>query len=310
MKAKPVPVSQVIEELLRAKTAANRRPVYVRTLRFYLAMFARGREDKPIGSFKRADIVQWFESRNDSPASRRTGIQLLSVLFAHAQRVGYTTENPASKFETVTVDRKPPRILSPAECRKLMLYAKRNMRWRVPQLALCLYAGIRPTEVSKLTWNDIDLDRGFVRIDAHVSKIRRRRIVRLEPKCIAWLKWAKPQVNPKRRIGWLSPRWKQRLAEHCGFRWIPDLLRHCAASYWLALRNDVGFVSRMLGNRPSVLLNHYTELVTPEDCRRFWKMPSLRPGKVHPGHQSADPHVSTMAGMFTHSAAQAIVIAV
>ena len=53
-----------------------------------------------------------------------------------------------------------------------------------------------------------------------------------------------------------------------------DILRHTAASYWLAEWRDAGKVAHELGNSAGILLRHYRGVVTEEDTERFW---AIRP---------------------------------
>ena len=265
-----ITINQAINELVAAKLAANRRPTYVRALKFYLKQFARGRDEHPIHAFERPEVESWFRDRIEAPVSRKTGMQLLSVLFEFSIRAGYRESNPISKMDRVSVDRHPPRILTPKEARKILTFAKRHMRWRLPQLILGLYAGIRPAEISRLYWKNVNLDRGYVIIDAAAAKTRQRRVVHLDPKAVAWLKNCQG-IRSHRPIGSLCTKWKRLIERNCGIKWDQGLLRHSAASYLLAKLQDAGRVSRILGNSEGVMLTHYAELVSPEDCRRFWK---------------------------------------
>jgi site-specific recombinase XerD len=303
----------VIDELLIAKKAANRRPAYLRHLKFSLRKFAEGREQSRIRDITRQEIEGWLAKRNDAPVTRKNWLTVLSVLFQHAIKLGAAKVSPVAQIDRVTIDRQPPRILTPAEARRMMLFAKRRMQWRLPQIVLGLYAGIRPSELARLYWRDIDLERGYVTVDAAAAKTRRRRIVQLDPKAVLWLK-AVRKPNLTKPIGCRSSSWKWRrlIEENCGIKWGQDCLRHSAASYLIAKHGDLAKVSRLLGNSVQVLMDHYFNLVKPEDSRRFWKVPTaIRPPRPQRNERTRlHAEVFTGSGTFTHSAAQAIVIAV
>ncbi len=53
--------------------------------------------------------------------------------------------------------------------------------------ALGLLAVIRPEELGRLKWADVDLQRRWVTTDVSASKVRRRRIVELHPTAALWL---------------------------------------------------------------------------------------------------------------------------
>jgi integrase len=112
-----------------------------------------------------------------------------------------------------------------------------------------------------------------VRIDAAVSKIHRRRIVHLFPNAKAWIKLAKEHYTSE--LGTLSymglRRLHKRICKHVGWKKFPqDVFRHTAASYMVGELKDPGRVANELGNSPRILLQHYRELVSDEDTRKFW----------------------------------------
>ena len=160
-------------------------------------------------------------------------------------------------------------MLTPTETQLLLNLAPTNIK---PYLVLAVYAGIRPNEILKLNWNQIDLATCTVRINE--AKTRQRRIVPLEPRPASLLEpFSKSE-------GLLAPskgtvRKFQRIArDTLGWKsWPKDLLRHTAASYLLAKHSDAGKVSLMLGNSPKILLAHYYEPVNHADCAEFWRLP-------------------------------------
>lgn len=266
-----VSLSRVVKEVIAAKRAANRRPSYVRNLRVYLESFARGREDMPITAVNLQMLEDWYGSRNETPASRKGTIGRISSMMSYAWRRGYVMENPCKRLERVRVDPKPPRIFTPLEARTLLHYLGRDGRtkWRLPQVILGLFCGVRPTELTRLFWKDIDLDRAVVRIDASASKVRQRRIVPIPDNAVAWLRACKPN---NLKIGAVRWKWIDAVERHTGLKWDNDILRHTAASYLLAKHEDCGKVARWLGNSADVLLKNYTELVSAADCQAFWEI--------------------------------------
>lgn len=266
---------RVIEECVAAKSRMNLRPNYVAELRRFLLKFSA--IGKGIGEVTVADLESWLET-TASPGSRNTAISRLGALFSFAHKRGYIEANPMRRIERARIDRRPPKILTPLEAGHLM----DTTRARVPRmLAYCtlgLYAGIRPNELTKLDWSCVDLARGMVRVDAAASKVRRRRIVFLEPIALRWLGECAPKSGPVAPEARRVRGYRERLCRLMGWEeWSHDLLRHCAASYLLALHRDAGKVAMMLGNSPSILLTHYYELVSPEDCARFWSLTAAEP---------------------------------
>lgn len=268
-----VGLGRVIAECIDAKRFANLRPVYVLELERYLGKFRLHFGERTIKSIRVQEIEQWLRQPEWAAATRATGINRLSALFSFALRKGYVESNPIDRVERVRLEYKPPRILSPDDAEKLLAMALLFVPDMLGHVILGMFAGIRPGELGKLTYADVDLVRGIVRIDAATSKVRRRRFVELEPKAIHWLKLHVACV------GAVTPCQKRRklrkLAAAMGWDcWPKDVLRHCAASYLMAKYRDSGLVADKLGNSPSILLRHYREIVTAESAIAFW---SIRP---------------------------------
>ncbi len=206
--------------------------------------------------------------RYPSHYSRQTWLNRLSTLFAFAVRRGYLNANPCDRIDRVTVDKRPPLILTPARSRLLLRVTSTMMQ---PYLILGMFAGVWPEEVEWRDWSQVDLESGTVAVD---GKTRRRRLVKLEPLAVTELR-----KHPL-RSGSVAPsaatiaRWRKRARRALGLsRWPQDLLRHTAASYLLALHGDAGKVATMLGNSSGVLLTHYHEPVKNGDCAHFWSVP-------------------------------------
>src|SRR5205823_2885383 len=100
----------------------------------------------------------------------------------------FATTNNMAPVDKPSVDAHEPSVLSLAECRKLLVSA-RNYKDGVllPYVALSLFAGLRPTEIARLTWDRVDLTEGTITLDGTMAKTRQRRIVKLSDNALDWL---------------------------------------------------------------------------------------------------------------------------
>jgi len=264
-------IQDVIDQLVAAKSAAGRRSNYVDHLRFFLGMFVRGRETRFIDEFRPSDVDRWLEARKYKPSMRASAISRISTLFSFAQKRGYVTDNPCSRLERVTVEHQPPTILTVAQAAKALDFAQHQEMAFLGWLVLAMLAGLRPEEADRIQWSDINLDTGTVTVDAAASKVRQRRIVHLMPSALQWMQLA---LKSKSRLPLPQStrrRFLRRLRDYMGFKvWPKDVLRHSAASYWLAECQDAAKVALELGNSVGVLFRHYRELVTEEEAGKFW----------------------------------------
>jgi integrase len=264
-------LGEVFEQCMRAKEASNLRPCYVRELRRVLRQFCDGRETQPIKSVTVAEVGDWIDANAQKPGTRATLIARLSALFSFAFRRSHVDSNPVARIDRVRLERSPPTILTPQQAGELIRATTEHSPELLAYVALGLYCGVRPAELKRLDWACIDLARGMIRVDAAASKVRRRRLIQAQPIAVHWLSKAPKQQGAVAPLSHVRPR--RRIERALGWeRWPHDLLRHTAASYLLALHRDAGKVAMMLGNSPGILLNHYHELVSPEDCARFWAL--------------------------------------
>jgi integrase len=259
-------------ECAAAKLAAGRSAAYCDGLFGELDRFGRTRPNLPLGKVTTADLEAHLAQCGKSLATRAAVLSRLSAFLSWAVRRGYLKTNPADAIERVTVPARAPRILSPAEAKALLAAVPvRSLAWMV----LGLFAGVRPQEADQLTWAAIDPLHGHLTIDAAASKVRRRRIVPLAPAAVAWLEAAKrlgsalPLAQVTRRRDLRATRDAMGWPE-----WPADVLRHTAASYWLARDRDAARVADALGHSPAILYRHYREIVSPAAAAEFW---ALRP---------------------------------
>jgi integrase/recombinase XerD len=264
-----MPLTKAIDEAISVKRWAGRRPNYVYGLELYLRRFARGREDMPVHQIGVPQILDWFKQRHETPLTQVCSMGRLSSFFEVCWRRGYITANPIERIDRPYVDRKAPAILTMRQVGFALVWTMRNRPDLLGWLALALLAGVRPEEAIKLTWDNINLERGEIRIDAAASKVRRRRIVPLTLSAVAWLRLAKAIGSPLPLTIDAKTRKLRKLRRAMGFRiWPKDILRHTAASYLCAVY-PAADVADWLGNSVSILRQHYKELVPRSDGRRF-----------------------------------------
>lgn len=267
-----VSLRTAIGSLATAKAAGNRRSTYISHLKMCLAAFVSHAGDVPIDNVTTDHLESFLATRGASPWTRITYTARLSTLFAFAMRRRWITENPCFFLERVTVDQKPPNILTPEEARKLVNACRSQDRRGLAWLALTLYAGLRPSEARMIQWDKIDFEAGRIWVDACVSKVRRMRIVEPRPSAMLLLAEARDtgaelpiSLSTLRRI-------MRRLRSTMGWTdWPADVTRHTCASYWLAIEPDAGRIALQLGNSSNVLMRHYRSVVTKEQAAEFFR---------------------------------------
>jgi integrase len=301
-------LSQAINECVVAKSAGGRRPRYLQQFEGVLRSFEAGRGETLVSRLEAGQIEAWLNGNGWQPATRRSYLIDLRTLFSWCVRRGVLIENPAERVERVLLEEKPPGILTVDQCRRLLEAAKAENRKQkaemIPYIALGLFCGIRPEEISRLTWADVDLKRGLVEVAGPRAKSRRRRLVTIPRNARDWLMVDGLRVDRKAKGPICQPNFRRRwneLREAAGFslstinhqpstsaEWPHDALRHSFASYHLAAHQSQDKTAHELGHGSTAMLfAHYRELVTPAAARQFW---AITPAsiKAENGKQKAD----------------------
>ncbi len=261
-------LGEAIADLIQSKTQLNKRPAYIASLEQYLKAWAKGMEARPIAAIDHHELES-FVLRQKALSSQTTAINRLTTLFSFALRKGWVSENPCKRLERPTIEDRPPEILTLDETRKILKFTKAKLPHFQAWLALTLFGGLRPEEAEKITWDKVDKKAGTVLIDASVSKVRNERTVHLKPVAVAWLKRGGdlPLTPAVRR------RAIRKLREVLKWPvWKKDVLRHTAASNWIADVKSYGAVALELGNSETMLRKHYKRPVSDADAKRFWAL--------------------------------------
>lgn len=152
-------------------------------------------------------------------------------------------------------------------------------------LALCAFAGIRPTEATRLTWSDLSPDEPIISVRAKSSKTGGARHITIRPVLAAWLAHTAPAKPPApgAPLCPISRRILRRIKEQAnlsGAAWQADVLRHSFASYALKAGTSLPELQLDMGHRDSAMLRaRYLNMagLTRTMAEAYW---SLTPATV------------------------------
>lgn len=195
-----------------------------------------------------------------------------SALFSFAVKNGWCSRNCVLAVERPKIAEAEICALRPDEIRALMQTARRTDPASVPAIALMLYAGIRPGELARLNWSDIDFEENVVCIKSEKSKTGGTRHVSLCRPLLSLLK-----IGARGNATVCPPNWRSRwekIRAAAGFReWRQNVLRHTFASYHAKFFRNFPLLQAEMGHASAELLRtRYVSMsgLTFSDSERFW----------------------------------------
>jgi integrase len=275
-------VGDVVDELLEAKEKARLSDRYIETLRTYLRRFADSFQTN-IGSVNTGAIVRWLDSLKIGPRSRNNVRQAVVTLFNFARRRGYLPKGETTEAADVETGRDHDgeiAILTPAELSKILRKSKPLYQL---YFTLAAFTGIRPAELLRLEWSEINFEKGHIEIKARKAKTATRRLVPIQPNLAKWLepyRSSKGKLFKSRRTVDSAIKFAKRLR----VPWKANCLRHSYATYRLSIVPDAGRIALEMGNNPAKLFTNYRELDRENNAPEWFAIepPSLRSRSIIP----------------------------
>jgi integrase len=273
-------VKELTTELIDSKRKDGRSEIYLRDLRNILGIFCRDFGLQPVGAVSSRELANWLRNVNGSPTTRANFRQNISVLFGYAVDEGMIDSNPVARVKKPKLVDKAPEIFSVDEIIALLNAANESASDVVPMLAIGAFAGLRESEIKRLDWREVNLQRGYIEVKAEKAKTAKRRIVRIQPNLTQWL--AAYSAMSGTVVPANSRKKLEAVRKTAGLkRWSKNGLRHSFSSYRLAATNNAAEVAAELGHSTSQMLySTYRELVAPEEAERYWKIVPAATDKV------------------------------
>lgn len=105
-----------------------------------------------------------------SSSSTNMMLSVLNLAFEYACDMEYIEENPCARVRRTKAEPKKIQAFTVEEQRTIEREIDRSGDQRLHGVLLCLYTGLRIGEVLGLTWDDIDFDRGVLKITKTVYR--------------------------------------------------------------------------------------------------------------------------------------------
>ena len=212
----------------------------------------------------------------DTAAMRAKARRILHALFETAVSNGWCDANPVANVQFDPAVESTIAILTLQQVERLLrALAQPEHACCAAAVGLMLWAGIRPYEVARLAWADLDLRERVAYLSPRHTKTGGARQVTLHAPLLRLLRTLAKDAEPSQHItppNW-TRRWK-RLRRTAGFaRWQPDTLRHTFASYHIKHFKDPTQLQWEMGHRSlEHLRSRYLNLkgLTAADAKKFW----------------------------------------
>ena len=272
-----VSFEQAVAAALEARKDRRTRTVY--DFRYFTRRFMKrcaGLARRRVRSLTPQECAEYIETAFDTPRQRQKARLILSGVFSTAVKRGWCAANPVSKVEAPRVVEQPVPVLTPQEIEQLTTTAEVYQGGScAAAVGMMLYAGIRPHEVARLTWAQVDLQARAIYILPRHSKtggarrvtIHRplQRILRAHKRAdeegICPRNWLRHWRELRRAAGWNTP----------ARRWPQDALRHTFASYHLSHFRSYAELQLEIGHRDAALLRtRYVDQRGVYAPARFW----------------------------------------
>ena len=243
------------------KSKQHLRPDSIRDIRCIGNSLLRTNPELAKGNFSELSVSEceeWLSCAFSTPSQYNKGRAMLHGLFEFALRREWCDKNPIKRILRKKVIEKEILPLKLCEIKKIIANAKKeNNGIYLPAVALLVFAGIRPREVRRLTWQDIDLQENTITVRSLCSKTGGVRQVEIMPQLKRILLSYNPQPQQKIcPVNW-ERRW-QKIRNNSGFGgcWVQDVLRHTYASFFAKRFKDLPRLQLNMGHSNQMLLCH------------------------------------------------------
>ena len=202
------------------------------------------------------------------------GRSFLHAIFEFAIRREWCDKNPIKQIERKKVVEKEIIPLKLSETKRLIKTARNESPKYAMVAALLVYAGIRPREVRRLSWHDIDTEENTITVRSQCSKTGGVRHVEISPVLNSLLIVNKTENHsPVCPADW-QRRWRK-IRDKSGFKglWVQDVLRHTYASYFAKRYSDLPRLQLNMGYRDlSLLRSRYVNMqnISKTDAKEFF----------------------------------------
>lgn len=226
--------------------------------------------------FSVSECEKWLLQTFSTPSQFNKARTMLHGVFEFALRREWCDKNPIKLIERRRIIEKEISPLTFPQIKNLLKTAKMPKHKEcLPAIGLLMFAGVRPREVHRLTWKDIDLEENSITIHSLCSKTGGVRQVEI---CSSLKRLLAPFANGQKNERVCPKNWQKRwrdIRNDSGFKnvWVQDILRHTYASYHAKRFKDLPRLQLNMGHYDlSLLRSRYVNMrgISHTDARDFF----------------------------------------
>jgi integrase len=204
------------------------------------------------------------------PATVNREITTFKTVFNKAMKNGRAERNPAQGVKQLKENNERDRILSPEEYARLLTHCPTHLK---PIIKLAYLTGMRRGEILKLTWGQVDLKEGFIKLRAEDTKTNEGRLVPLNRDLVEMFK-AMPRGFPQAPVFTYKARsmaeMKRSFATACKQASIEGFtfhdLRHTFNTNAYRAGVPIPTIMKITGHKSMAMFRRYTT-ISPEDLK-------------------------------------------
>ncbi len=161
---------------VKAKKSYRRDGLSVRTLlKCFGEKLLKDINPAQVEAYKRKrETESSFKGTPTKPAAINRELACLKTIFNKAIKNGKAERNPAQGVKLLKENNERDRILSPDEYARLLAHCLAHLK---PIVKLAYHTDMRQGEILGLTWGQVDLKEGFIRLDPADCKTNEGRLV-------------------------------------------------------------------------------------------------------------------------------------
>jgi integrase len=202
-----------------------------------------------------------YRGKATKPATVNREITTLKTIFNKAVRNGKAERNPAQWVRHLKENNARDRILSPKEYTRLLAHCPAHLK---PIIKLAYHTAMRRGEILSLSWGQMDLKEGFIKLAPKDTKTNEGRLVPLNAELIELFR-SMPRGLPMTPVfvyqGHSLVEIKRSFATACDRAGIKDFtfhdLRHTAINNWRLQGHDYFRIMAASGHKTMNVFKRY-----------------------------------------------------